>query len=112
MTEELFGEIDIDELEDRLAAGAFLVDVRETDEYLSGHVPGAVSVPLSELVQRAEECRDPRGNGTLMICKVGGRSASACAHLAGLGFEVTNVAGGTMAWIMSGRDVVEGSSPR
>lgn len=112
MTEELFGEIDVDVLEDRLAAGALLVDVRETDEYLSGHVPGAVSVPLSELVQRAEECRDPRGNGTLMICKVGGRSASACAHLAGLGFEVTNVAGGTMAWIMSGRDVVEGSSPR
>lgn len=93
MTEELFGEIDVDVLEDRLAAGALLVDVRETDEYLSGHVPGAVSVPLSELVQRAEECRDPRGNGTLMICKVGGRSASACAHLAGLGFEVTNVAG-------------------
>ena len=112
MTEELFGEIDVDVLEDRLAAGALLVDVRETDEYLSGHVPGAVSVPLSELVQRAEECRDPRGNGTLMICKVGGRSASACAHLAGLGFEVTNVAGGTVAWIMSGRDVVEGSSPR
>ena len=112
MTEELFGEIDVDVLEDRLAAGALLVEVRETDEYLSGHVPGAVSVPLSELVQRAEECRDPRGNGTLMICKVGGRSASACAHLAGLGFEVTNVAGGTMAWIMSGRDVVEGSSPR
>lgn len=112
MTEELFGEIDIDELDVRLAAGAFLVDVRETDEYLSGHVPGAVSVPLSELAQRAEECRDPRGNGTLMICKVGGRSASACAHLAGLGFEVTNVAGGTLAWIMSGRDAVEGSSPR
>ncbi len=112
MTEDLFREIDIDELDDRLAAGAFLVDVRETDEYLSGHVPGAVSVPLSELAQRVEECRDPRGTGTLMICKVGGRSASACGHLAGLGFEVTNVTGGTMAWIMSGRDVVEGSSPR
>jgi rhodanese-related sulfurtransferase len=47
-----------------------------------------------------------------MICKVGGRSANACAHLAGLGFDVVNVSGGTMAWLMSGRDVVEGSQPR
>lgn len=112
MSDAAFGDIDIDGLEVVLNGGAHLVDVRESDEYLSGHVPGAVSVPLSELVERVDECRDPRGGTTYMICKVGGRSANACAHLAGLGIDVTNVSGGTMAWVMSGRDVVEGTSPR
>ncbi len=112
MSEGTFIEIDVDDLDERLTAGGFLVDVRETDEYLSGHVPGAISVPLSELSGRVDECRHPDGGTTIMICKVGGRSANACAHLAGLGFDVVNVSGGTMAWLMSGRDVVEGSQPR
>jgi len=112
VSEGTFIEIDVDELEDRLEAGCFLVDVREADEYVGGHVPGAVSVPLSELAGRTEECRNPDGGVTVMICKVGGRSANACAHLAGLGFDVVNVSGGTMAWMMSGRDVVEGVLPR
>jgi len=112
VTDAAFGEIDVDELEVRLLAGVFLVDVRESDEYAAGHVRGAISVPLSELAQRVDECRDPRGGSTLLICQVGGRSARACGHLAGLGLDVANVAGGTSAWIMSGRDVIEGSSPR
>ena len=37
-------EIDVDRLDALLAAGARLVDVRETDEYTDGHVPGAVHV--------------------------------------------------------------------
>ena len=39
-------EITVAELESLLATGARLVDVRETDEYESGHVPGAVLVVL------------------------------------------------------------------
>lgn len=107
-----FDEIDVDELEALLTGGAFVVDVRENDEYVDGHVPGAISVPLSTLIGRESECRDPSGGTTVMICKAGGRSANACAHLVSLGFHVVNVAGGTMAWIMSGRDVVGGSTPR
>ncbi len=107
-----FSEIDVDELESRLGSGAFLVDVRETDEYLSGHVPGAIHVPLSELPARIEECRNTRGGATVVICKAGGRSANACRMLDSIGVEAINVAGGTMAWVMSGRVVVEGSAPR
>jgi len=47
-----------------------------------------------------------------VICKVGGRSASACDYLAQKAVNVINIAGGTMAWIMQGHDVVEGSQPR
>jgi rhodanese-related sulfurtransferase len=44
----------------------------------------------------------------LVICKSGGRSAAAVQALKGAGYDATNVAGGTMAWIDAGRPVVEG----
>ena len=42
-------EIDVEELAERLAEGVVVIDVQEADEYDSGHVPGALFVPLSEL---------------------------------------------------------------
>jgi len=99
-------EIDVDELAERLAEGVVVIDVREADEYDSGHVPGALFVPLSGLEQRVDEV--PSGEPVLVICKSGGRSMRACNFLAPLGRDVTNIAGGTMAWIDSGRDVVTG----
>ena len=99
-------EVDVEELALLAAAGTTVVDVREPDEYEAGHVPGAILIPLGELADRADEV--PSGEPVLVICKSGGRSARACEFLAPLGRDVTNVAGGTMAWIESGRDVVDG----
>ncbi len=100
-------EIDVDELAERLAAGTAVIDVREADEYEAGHVPGAVLVPLSELTERVDDV--PSGEPVLVICRSGARSAKACEFLGGQGRDVTNVAGGTLAWIDSGREVVEGA---
>lgn len=96
-------EITVDELAERLAAGSRLVDVREPVEYAEGHVPGAVLVPLATVPDNVDRFRgdDP----TLVICKSGGRSLRACEFLADRGVEVVNVAGGTLAWQMSGREV-------
>lgn len=102
-------EIDVDELASRLDSGVVVIDVRETDEYVEGHVPGARLVPLSELQDRVADV--PTDVPVLVICKSGGRSARACEFLAPQGRDVTNVAGGTMAWIDSGRPVVTGSEP-
>lgn len=104
-------EITVDDLESLLATGVQLVDVREPDEYESGHVPGAISVPLGEVAERVDECV-VAGQVTYMICRSGGRSANACALLADRGYEAVNVAGGTMAWMTSGRGVIEGNSPK
>jgi rhodanese-related sulfurtransferase len=46
-----------------------------------------------------------------VICRSGGRSLRACEFLADQGLEAINVAGGTMAWITSGRDFVAGDQP-
>lgn len=103
-------EIDVTELARRLDAGAALVDVRQPEEYESGHVPGAVLVPLDQVGARQGEI--PSDQEVLVICGSGGRSARAVEALNGAGLRTTNVAGGTTAWIDAGNPVVEGSSPR
>ncbi|MCC6225287.1 MAG: rhodanese-like domain-containing protein [Microthrixaceae bacterium] len=99
-------EIDIDELEARMGAGAALIDVREVDEYEEAHVPGARLLPLSELDRRIGDLSSDEV--LLLICKSGARSMRAAEVLAGHGIDVTNVAGGTMAWMASGRDIATG----
>lgn len=99
-------EISVDELADRLAAGARLVDVREPDEYEQARVPDGVLVPLGTVPDRIDAFR---GDGTTyVICRSGARSRQACEYLVERGIDVANVAGGTLAWIASGRDVAAG----
>lgn len=100
-------EIDVAELEG--LGPVPLIDVRESDEYESGHVSGALLVPLGSVPDA--DLSQFRGSTLYVICKSGGRSMRACEFLADAGFDVVNIAGGTMAWVTSGRSVVEGSSP-
>ena len=108
MTDASVPEIDVAELARRHAEGAYVLDVRQPDEYEAGHVPGAVLVPLDQLEDRQAEV--PRDVPLLVICKSGGRSAAAVRALVAAGYDATNVAGGTMAWIDAGQPVVEGSA--
>lgn len=78
-----------------------LIDVREEWEFAQGHVPGAVNIPLSELGARLAELPHEFD----VICKVGGRSAQAAMALEPRGYDVTNVEGGTDAWIAAGYEV-------
>ena len=74
-----------------------LLDVRQPDEYQSGHLPGAQLIPLPELAQRAGELDSSRP--TLVYCAAGMRSLAAAQFLAGQGFaKVFNLAGGMNAW--------------
>ena len=100
-------EISVDELEEQLTEGARLVDVRQPYEFDEMRVSGAMLVPLATLPDNVDAFR---GDGPVyVICKTGSRSARACEFLATQGVEAINVAGGTLAWIRSGRDYVSGS---
>ena len=89
--------ISITALENLLAAGGVnLVDVRESDEFAAGHVPGAVNVPLSELENRLAEL--DKETSYHLICQMGGRSLRAAAFLDGMGYDVTSINSGTEAW--------------
>lgn len=100
--------VEVTELEALVADGASVVDVREVDEYVSGHVPGAVNIPLSEFADRVDEL--PEG-ALLMICHLGGRSMKAAEFLGQSGRAASNVVGGTTAWVNAGFDTVTGPQP-
>lgn len=102
-------EIEVDDLAERVTAGACIIDVREPHEYTAGHVPGAVSLPLAAVADHLDMFA---GDGpTYVICQAGGRSRRACEFAGDHGIDAVNVAGGTGAWLSSGRTVVVGDSP-
>jgi len=74
-----------------------LIDVRQPKEYAEHHIPGALLMPLREVNARIHEL-DP-GMETIVYCRSGVRSHSACQQLKGLSFEkVFNLTGGILQW--------------
>ncbi len=77
-----------------------IVDVREAHEFATGHLPGAVSLPMSLLPVRYQQL--PADQTIYLVCEVGARSGHATAALEAGGWDVVNVLGGTQAWINAG----------
>ena len=94
-----------------LPAEAFLLDVREDDEWAAGHAPGALHVRLAELGARAAEL--PRDREVYVICRTGNRSAYAAGALIGGGLHAVNVADGMTGWAVAGRPMIseDGGEP-
>jgi rhodanese-related sulfurtransferase len=95
--------VSIDGVPDPLPQGLAVLDVREPVEWAHGHIEGALHVPLMDLPGRLAEL--PREQ-TLVVCKVGGRSAQAVGYLAQQGFDVVNLDGGMLDWAAAGRPMV------
>ncbi len=88
-----------------IPAGAYLLDVREDDEWAAGHAPEAQHLPMHELPGRLAEI--PTEGDVVVACRVGGRSAQVTAFLLSQGWDnVVNLAGGMQAWEAAGRPVV------
>ncbi|HEX5587068.1 MAG TPA: rhodanese-like domain-containing protein [Acidimicrobiia bacterium] len=100
-------EIEADDAEAAVAAGAFLLDVREPEEWVEGHAPGAVHVPMREVPDRLAEL--PKDRLVVATCRSGARSRAVAALLAAEGYDVVNALGGMQAWQAYGFDVVTDS---
>ena len=99
-------EIDVHEAARLSAAGtAYLLDVRETDEWEQGRAPSAQHLPMSQLQVAAV----PTDRPVLVICHLGGRSAMVASHLAAAGVSVSNVVGGMDAWEAAGLPITSGA---
>jgi rhodanese-related sulfurtransferase len=86
---------------------AWLLDVREPDEWAAGHAPRAHHIPLGQLGNRASEV--PQDQDVYVICRSGHRSGRATEALNGAGWQAINVAGGMQDWAASGRPMVTDS---
>lgn len=91
------------EAEDKVAAGAQLIDVRQTYEWDAGHIDGAIHLPLEELPANVAEL--DRDRELVLQCRSGSRSAFATAALREAGFDAFNLAGGLQAWVADGKAI-------
>jgi len=91
---------------DPIPDGLVVLDVREQLEWHHGHIDGAVHIPLMDLPQRLTEL--PEGQ-TLVVCRVGGRSAQATGYLVQQGVDAVNLDGGMLEWAGAGRAMVSDS---
>ncbi|HEY8532397.1 MAG TPA: rhodanese-like domain-containing protein [Micromonospora sp.] len=92
---------------------AYLLDVREHDEWTAGHAPGAHHLPMTELPARLAEV--PTEGDVVVVCRSGGRSARVVAYLIQNGWDnVRHLDGGMQSWFAAGRPLVseDGSAPR
>jgi rhodanese-related sulfurtransferase len=99
--QSLPAEVSVSEAAQLQTEGAFILDVREPDEWTQGHIAGATLIPLGELPNRLSEL--PEGEKIVVVCRSGNRSAQGRDILLNSGFtQVTSMAGGMNAWQSQG----------
>src|ERR1700748_2201245 len=100
-------EVDPADVRDQLGNGAVVIDVREAEEWSTGHIPGAKHVPKSVLESRIEGSAPDRDEHVILYCQSGNRSAWAARTLEqDLGYEhVRSMTGGITLWKDRGYDV-------
>jgi len=89
-------------------SGAFILDVRQPDEWAAGHIPDATLIPLGDLATRIAEV--PRDRQVVVVCRSGNRSAQGRDILLGADYpSVTSMAGGMKDWAAAGYPTATGS---
>ena len=87
-----------------------VIDVRENDDYVAGHVPESRHFPLSRLEERAGELDKYKNTPLIVVCQTGARANGACKQLEKLGFtKVHNLDGGVNGWLEAGLPLKKGS---
>ncbi len=78
---------------------AVIVDVRSEAEFQSGHIVGAINIPLTQISSSLSRLQKYRDKPVITICATGQRSGTACKQLKQAGFaDVYSVTGGIGAW--------------
>lgn len=107
-------EICPDDAEQAIRDADLLIDVRESDEYAAGHIPGAVHISRGLLEFKLSNTPElsARGLRIVLYCKTSGRAALAASALHEMGYlQVKSVAGGFDAWVAAGKRAVKPALP-
>lgn len=100
-------EISVDEAQTLRQDGAFILDVRQPEEWVDYHIPGSTLIPLGELESRLSEV--PEDQEIVVVCRSGNRSQAGRDILTSAGFsQVTSMSGGVSTWRSSGYETVTG----
>ena len=74
-----------------------LLDVRTEEEFITGHIPSAINIPVDDIEQRLDEINDKKQK-ILVYCKSGRRSVIACEILETYGYNNLYNIGGVVDW--------------
>jgi len=100
-------EVSINDALAKRDAGAFILDVRQPEEWNEFHVPDSTLIPLDELASRVNEL--PKDQEIVIVCRSGNRSKQGRDILLDAGFtQVTSMAGGLNEWKAAGYPTITG----
>ncbi len=100
-------EVSVSEAVKLRDAGAFILDVRQPEEWEQLHIPDATLIPLGELQSRVNEV--PKDQDVVVVCRSGNRSQQGRDILLAAGYErVTSMAGGMNQWQIARNPVTSG----
>ncbi len=101
-------KISVDELKVLIDGGDdyLLIDVRTEEEYLAGHIEGAVWIPRGKLEFKIQALTDDPNTKMILNCRTGGRSALSVLTLMEMGYKnVNSLTGGFKEWVVTGNSV-------
>lgn len=75
-----------------------ILDFRTEEEFNTGHIDGAILIPDTDILEKAEETLTDKSAVILVYCRSGRRSALAAADLAELGYSNVYDFGGIIDW--------------
>lgn len=107
-------EITIDQAAKAIPSCDALIDVRETEEYSAGHLPGALHMSrgMLEFKLASHPQLQARDSNIVLYCKTSGRAALCAQSLVQMGYtKVASIAGGFDAWQAQGYEVVKPVHP-
>lgn len=108
-------EISVADAEHAIQEADVLLDVRETDEYAAGHLPGAVHISRGMLEFKLSNNPElsSRNLKFVLYCKTSGRAALAACALKDMGYlHVQSIQGGFDAWTAAGNPVIRPQLPK
>lgn len=89
--------INSEEAKKLVRSGALLLDVRTSEEFVSGHIEGAKNIPVGELGTRLGEL-EKKDQPIVVYCRSGARSSRAAEVLKSAGYESVHDLGGMFRW--------------
>jgi len=100
-------EISVAQAKELYDAGAYVLDVRQPEEWNQVHIPGSTLIPLGELNSRLSEV--PKDKQVVVVCRSGNRSQQGRDILRNAGFDqASSMAGGVNEWSSAGYPTVSG----
>jgi rhodanese-related sulfurtransferase len=103
-------EISLADAPQAIAESNLLLDVREADEYASGHIPGAIHMSrgMLEFKLSSNPALSARDLKIVLYCKTSGRAALASKALHEMGYlNVESIVGGFDAWVAAGNPIAK-----